>query len=423
MKKRLVAIIITLAALVAVVATCSSYDSAEDAEFRCQDAWIVSDLTCDGKCPDGMSEHQGVCCAPDCKDKGCGDDGCGGICGMCECGERCLPDGVCVPGDPCEGNECGSDNCGGSCGSCAEYSNSYCTDMGQCGCDPSCEGKQCGDDKCGGVCGTCEPGWLCGNEQQCYDHCAGIECGDDGYGGSCGSCIEHPNSYCTPLGQCDCSNPTCHGKQCGDDGCGGDCGECESGLQCGDDHQCFNACVGKECGDDGYGGSCGGCEEGWKCNENHLCEWGEAGTWLDPDSGLVWQVTPTWEKMPWDEAKSHCSNLTMAGHTDWRLPGIGELRSLIRGCPTTELEGSCDVEEGDCLAFSCRNKSCGGCIWEVGPADGCYWPDNLQGTCAWYWSSSATVGSDDYYAWAIRFPYATVHMYVVYHDAYVRCVR
>ena len=36
-------------------------------------------------------------CTPDCTDKTCGDDGCGGICGVCGDGEGCNAESVCVP--------------------------------------------------------------------------------------------------------------------------------------------------------------------------------------------------------------------------------------------------------------------------------------------------------------------------------------
>ena len=60
-------------------------------------------------------------------------------------------------------------------------------------------------------------------------------------------------------------------------------------------------------------------------------------TWTDPDSDLMWQVEPTGGTMKWESAKTHCVDLDLAGHPDWRLPDIGEFRSLIRGCPDTEL--------------------------------------------------------------------------------------
>ncbi|MFH1530109.1 MAG: agmatine deiminase family protein [Pseudomonadota bacterium] len=60
-------------------------------------------------------------CAPDCSDKTCGDDGCGGSCGACPKGQACEAGGceamACIPA--CVDRECGDDGCDGSCGTCA----------------------------------------------------------------------------------------------------------------------------------------------------------------------------------------------------------------------------------------------------------------------------------------------------------------
>ncbi len=75
-------------------------------------------------------------CVPDCEGRDCGDDGCGGSCGVCvnpcdPCGLKggpwedpslCLePEGVCTTlccPLCCDDVECGDDQCGGSCGVC-----------------------------------------------------------------------------------------------------------------------------------------------------------------------------------------------------------------------------------------------------------------------------------------------------------------
>ena len=271
-----------------------------------------------------------------------------------------------------------------------------------------------------GVCLTCapdEPQHPCDPESSIYNGCEKVAIG--------GACTIDPecegDSVGCVDGVCVCF-PQCTGKECGDDGCGGSCGECGAGWQCDGDQQCFDPCVGKECGDDGYGGSCGACGAEEVCTD-YSCEYPE--TWTDSKSGLIWQVEPTGGTMKWDAAKTHCSDLDLAGHTDWRLPNIGELRSLIRGCPATE-QGSatCKVEEGGCLDSTCNDGSlCKYCSSNGGPADGCYWPDEMQGACSWYWSSSPVEDIDDY-AWYVFFSHGFVDDLVVYLDNYgVRCVR
>ena len=194
----------------------------------------------------------------------------------------------------------------------------------------------------------------------------------------------------------------CDGIECGDDGCGGNCGECNEGWVCGADQQCFDPCVGKECGDDGYGGSCGTCGICDECQDSQC----ESVCWTDPTSGLTWQIMPTGGSMELFGAKSHCSGLSLDGG-GWRLPTIGELRTLIRGCTATEVGGSCNVEEGDCLGGACKDSSCTGCSVNKGPADGCYWPDEMHGLCTGYWSSSPGEGSDDV-AWTVDFSRGSV---------------
>ena len=58
------------------------------------------------------------CCTPDCKNKTCGDNGCGGSCGTCTSGMSCNENGQCQ-GDACAtatvcntSADCGSTACG-----------------------------------------------------------------------------------------------------------------------------------------------------------------------------------------------------------------------------------------------------------------------------------------------------------------------
>ena len=68
------------------------------------------------------------------------------------------------------------------------------------------------------------------------------------------------------------------------------------------------------------------------------------GTVTDAATGLTWMKNtgdvngdnaitpgyyPTGDGATWQEALGYCENLTMAGFSDWRLPNIRELRSLV----------------------------------------------------------------------------------------------
>jgi hypothetical protein len=68
------------------------------------------------------------------------------------------------------------------------------------------------------------------------------------------------------------------------------------------------------------------------------------GTVTDLVTGLMWQQDPG-EKMTYDQAVAGASSFTLAGYTDWRLPSIKELYSLIQFSGTDAsvcmMNGSC----------------------------------------------------------------------------------
>lgn len=65
---------------------------------------------------------------------------------------------VCLP--DCDDRECGQDGCGGSCGLCPD--NKPVCSFGKCvACSPDCVNKECGPDGCGKTCGTCPQGFSC----------------------------------------------------------------------------------------------------------------------------------------------------------------------------------------------------------------------------------------------------------------------
>ena len=124
--------------------------------------------------------------------------------------------------------------------------------------------------------------------------------------------------------------------------------------------------------------------------------------------------------MNWDDAVNYCNNLNEDGHSDWRLPDIDELRTLIKNCPTTETGGECKVsEKSGCLS----NDDC----WE--PQGSCYcenrsgdYYSNL-GDNDLFWSSS-TMSNNSYDAWSVYFNQGLVAVSDKHLNLYnVRCVR
>ena len=110
----------------------------------------------------------------------------------------------------------------------------------------------------------------------------------------------------------------------------------------------------------------------------------------DGDTCLQWQddsdaktVTKTWS-----DAIDYCESLTLGGYTDWRLPNINELRSIV-----------------DYTRF---NLAMNPTFQNV--VSGSYW-------------SSTTGASDSSYAWSVYFYRGGGDWYSKSGSYYVRCVR
>ena len=150
-----------------------------------------------GACNEGETN---CLCSPNCGDpcagKECGDDGCGGTCGQCgefltcdqglcecehmACQDDCCPNTkhICYPEDKCclpycaDRQECGDDGCGGTCGVCQEgYDCNEATEDPSCepDCEHLCYGRECGS---AGNQGECDCG-NCSDDNPCTtDTCA-----------------------------------------------------------------------------------------------------------------------------------------------------------------------------------------------------------------------------------------------------------
>lgn len=124
------------------------------------------------------------------------------------------------------------------------------------------------------------------------------------------------------------------------------------------------------------------------------------GMYIDAVNGLGWQVTPPAETYTWADSQTYCDDLVLGGNDDWRMPTISELRSLIVGCATTELDGECAVDSG-CLTADCV-VDCAGCANLAGPDDGCYWNASIEGDCQTFYSSDL-VADESSAVWAVAF--------------------
>ncbi len=142
--------------------------------------------------------------------------------------------------------------------------------------------------------------------------------------------------------------------------------------------------------------------------------------WTDPETGLTW-LRDVPAGMTWDDAQLYCAALPPVDGQTWRMPTISELRSLIRGCAYSQTGGPCGVSD-ECLSGTCHNWFCNGCAFNGGPADGCYWPADLNGACNWYWSSSR-VAEYERDVWGVFFRLGFINSYSMDEHYLVRCVR
>lgn len=108
----------------------------------------------------------------------------------------------------------------------------------------------------------------------------------------------------------------------------------------------------------------------------------------DTASGRVWQRSPAPTPLDLAGARRYCADLTLGDRSDWRLPTIHELRTLIAGCAAGKGCGNPRTTIQECT-------ECGA---GRGPGEGCYtditvWP----GDCAWFWSDSVDAGHEPWY--------------------------
>lgn len=114
-------------------------------------------------------------------------------------------------------------------------------------------------------------------------------------------------------------------------------------------------------------------------------------TVTDQRTGLIWQQQTAPETKNWQGALDYCNSLTLGEHSDWRLPNIKELISLVDPNYTSPAINS--------VLF----------------------PGTVS---SYYWSSTTLAGLANG-GWVVRFDYGTSEYGSHYksYPAYVRCVR
>ena len=118
----------------------------------------------------------------------------------------------------------------------------------------------------------------------------------------------------------------------------------------------------------------------------------EANTVKDNHTGLEWQDNSDAKtiKRDWQGAKEYCQELTLAGFSDWRLPTIKELQSIV-----------------DIKRYKPAIKK----------------TFKYVTTSAYpYWSSSEDVSAINY-AWRVSFYTGSINHASKSNEYFVRCVR
>ena len=92
------------------------------------------------------------------------------------------------------------------------------------------------------------------------------------------------------------------------------------------------------------------------------------GTVTDNTTGLMWQQDGLDYTVSWEDALSYCENLELGGHTNWRLPTIKELRSLVdysQNYPSINTSFFPDTQPESDYWSSTTNASDTSIAWEI----------------------------------------------------------
>ena len=343
---------------------------------QCATVMCTADIDCPAGSQCDLSTLQCVC-APQCDGKSCGDDGCGGLCGICPLGAYCIEGGLCEQLDCTTDEQCPD---GSSCIS------------GSCVCTPQCGvGQECGSDGCGGECGQCDLGSTCsvtgvcatqpndcseaflctlnclaianGNVLSCFDQCipaTGTDAFVDWFFCIEPSCTNLPNDL-----SCISTNPECELLAA----------DCQSGT-------CSPDCSGKECGNDGCGGSCGTCGADTACNSSGQCvagnlECSDSYTCLALclDTADFDACALQCEPLLSEQVLLYQELLTCLAPT-CSVPGAGSACLSTPDCQT-EVELCISAQcQPDCTGKDCGSDGCNGSCGVCGLGEACM-PDGI----------------------------------------------
>ena len=286
-------------------------------------------------------------CVPDCADKKCGDDGCGGSCGECEEGQYCFL-GACK--DSVHLTDTGQETCYDAAGAIipcpspgspfhgqdASYRSvemSF-TDNGDGTITDLSTGLTWAKCSAGQTGGDCSGAGFVGTQEEAAAHCADNVDGLSGEGWRLPTRVElltltsfdappcTPalfstiiSNYWTSTASCTVATMTCTSGYCGG-------------------------------APDGFQGRAR-CVRGTPLEVGSFVDNAD-GTVNDLSTGLVWQKADDATKRTWLSALAYCESLDLAGWSDWRLPNAKELPTIAdMAAPNLSIDGEIFPEPGE----------------------------------------------------------------------------
>ena len=205
-----------------------------------------------------------------------------------------------------------------------------------------------------------------------------------------------------------------------------------------------NPCAGKAnstevCTADGENYTCG-CDDGYVWTDSEcflLCSKDGDTPCKDLTSGLIWSKISQ-SSMNWNTAVTYCQGSKMNGYggfTDWRLPTIDELKTLLTSatgdpsrsanCKVSETNG-CLTWDGCWTCSTCTEQGSASTSedtcseWGTGYNDGRF---SKLGDAILLWSSSTRTDKAEE-AWRVGFDYGSVYSNNKSSSKrYVRCIR
>ena len=160
------------------------------------------------------------------------------------------------------------------------------------------------------------------------------------------------------------------------------------------------------------------------CDDDGTSSEQAQGVWEDPETGLMWQDPPS----EITDFRYNCRGLKLGGYSDWRLPTIEELITLIRGCQDGVSTGDQSPSLCEMRPLGCVEKGTCDSVVNCAPClsakEHCLWNSALRGGCSGLYYSSTRTYAEPNEVWGVGFASGVVNMTLEEYAIMLhRCVR